>query len=58
MDWVFGGSDEDVLKLDCSDGCKTLGCMKNHRIVHFERVHFPVCRLFLNKAIKNIISFI
>ena len=40
---------ENVLKLDCGDGCPTLKYTKNHWIVSFKWMNGMVCELYLNK---------
>lgn len=45
----FFGDDENILKSDSSDGCRSEHT-KTRKGGHFERVNFMVCELYLNKA--------
>lgn len=46
----FFGGNESVLALDSASGYKTLS-INYHQIVHFMRVNFVVCELYLD--LKN-----
>ena len=39
---------ENVLEVDSSDGCTPCEYTKNHQVVHYKRVNFVVCELYLN----------
>ena len=45
---VSFGSDENVLKLMVVQLCHY---SENHQIIHFKRVNFIVCELYINKVI-------
>lgn len=47
---VFLG-DENVLKLDCGDGYKTIHVLNNHWTVYLQPANCTACKLHLNKAV-------
>lgn len=47
--WVFL-ADENVLKLDCGDGCTTTNVLNNHWSVYLQPANCTACKLHLNKA--------
>lgn len=46
---VFLG-DENVLKLDCGDGCTTINVLNNHWTI-LQPANCIACKLHLNKAV-------
>jgi hypothetical protein len=46
-------SDRNVLELNSSnDNMNTCTCLKN-KCVHYKRINFMVCELYLNNNVKN-----
>ena len=51
--WAHGNflGKENVLKLDCGDGCTTLYIYQSHWIMYLEWIKFLVCKLYLNEVV-------
>lgn len=50
---ISSEGDENVLNLDCGDGCATVYVYHKHRTVYFKWVSFMVNELYLNKNVNK-----